>query len=146
MYHYETSTLPLHIIQIAGALDETDLQTMEAGLRWSLSQTAPYVCLTLARFSERPASAQRRRIAEITEQGKGNKQCLAVAIVVANELVAGALTAIRWMAPSPRPEKSFTNATAALAWLQPYADGAGLVIGESARSLALRLDTTRPGV
>ena len=144
MYIVDTSTMPLQIIQITGALDDADLQKMEEGMRWSLATTTPYVCITLARYSDRPGSQQRKRIAEIAERGRVNKQCLAVAIVVANELVAGALTAIRWVSPSPRPEKSFTSAASALLWLKPFADNAGLVIADSARATAIRMDTAQP--
>lgn len=143
MYVFDTSSLPLLIIQVSGELDEADMKAMEAGMRWGLAAPTRYVCLTLARHANRPGSAQRKRIAEVTEIGGSNDRCIAIGIVVANELVAGALTAIRWISPSKRPEKSFAHAKDALAWLQPFADKEGLVIPEAARARAIEMDAAR---
>lgn len=145
MYRFHTTHLPLQIIEVAGQLDDADLQRMEDGLRWSVAAGQPYVSLTLARYAERPSSSERKRIAELTDMGKSNTWCKAVAIVVGNELVAGALTAIRWISPSPRPERSFTDVGDALRWLEPHAASAGLAISEAARIEARRLDSVRPG-
>lgn len=145
MYVFDTSTLPLLIIQISGALTDTDMAKMEEGMQWGLTCPTKYVCVTLARRAARPDATARKRITEITDAGKQNDNCLAIGIVVVNDFVAGALRAIRWVTPSPRPEKAFSAAAAALAWLQPYADAAGLAVTEEARAKAIAIDRGEPG-
>lgn len=143
MYVYVDDHFPLIIAKLSGALTDADFAAMEASIQRTVARNARYVSIYLARESERPTSAARKRLAEIATISKDqNKLCVANAIVFGNPLVAGALKAIRWIRPADYPERTCTSSLDALAWVSEMARAAGLVLPEAGGQTMLRLDAT----
>ena len=125
------------VVQLHGSLNDADLQRMEDGA--NIKFVAPYVLVTLARTADRPDSTVRRRVAEFTKRAS-NPQLFANAVILPNALVAGALTAIRWLSPAAYDERAFSTLDDGLAWLTGAMERRGLEMPAAGVAMARHWD------
>ena len=141
MFSADSTCFPFVVNTWAGAITEADLSARIAWQHEIRGRAADWVTLSDLRVLERPDGAMRKRIADVMKQLDvlPGSQMRATAVVFKSPLIAGALRAVRWVAPQQKPEAYLTGPEDALRWLQRTAREVGITVPPEASDLAARL-------
>lgn len=139
MYVFVRAHFPLCVSLVSGTVTESDTRLMSDAIDWMGRQNAPYLTLSLTHDVGRIDSALRKRLAELAGRTK-SEDCLGSAVVVDSAFVAGALRAVRWLTPAPHPERHFSDAGTAIAWLAELGRGHGAPLTPAVVTAAHALD------
>jgi len=138
MFRADCSHEPFVIQQVQGHLSDADLEAVEEYMRTTVGKTV-YAIID-CRGAERPDSTGRARLAELMKRYAGGGTGVS-ALVFSNKVVAGAMTALRWIVPSTNPESYVSSAAEGLQFLEAHALKKGLVIPADFRRRVLLLDS-----
>jgi hypothetical protein len=104
----------------AQQLDDEAFEAMVLAMSGFNQRGQPYVVIHDARRAARPTPKQRAFAAERQrlDAEVARKWLRGAALVVSNPLIAGVVTAINWIVPSPYPQKTFSAMADAEAWVR----------------------------
>jgi len=142
MFTYDTSLFPFVHSRIVGALTDEDLRVMTTMVDEFITRGGRYVTMSDGRGAVAPDIVMRRRISEVTKSlnERTRDRHVAGCVIVGSRLLVGALTAIRWVVPSPSPERFTSSAAESVKYLRDAAATADLSLPPGVDDVAARLD------
>ena len=119
----DDSALPLLRIKFHGSVDDDEFQRYLDAVKTQMMSGRRYALVLDALDAAVPTPPQRRLQAEFIAEHRAQMAtaCVAVAFVIGNSLVRGALTAILWFQPMPVQHAVFGNVAAAEDWCRALA-------------------------
>lgn len=116
----DVSVWPLVRLHVFGELDRDGVEALIAEFDETICrQAAPYMLLIDGRGATLRTSEIRHRFAQYALEIAEHRRiyCRGEAIVIGSPLLRGTLTAIRWLAPSTCPSRTFASLDEAQRWL-----------------------------
>jgi hypothetical protein len=109
-----------------GLIDDAEFERAVLYIASLTQRKQPFAVIHDTRKASRPTPKQRAFAAaqQKADAEDSRKWLHAVAIVVSNPIIAGAITAINWIAPLPYPQKFFSSFTGAEAWVSEKLEAA----------------------
>ena len=146
MFIADDSSFPFVVNTWGDVISDEDLALRTAWQDEIVKRGQSWVTLSDCRGLVRPDGDGRKRIAATMNRlnARHGPQMLATAFVFDSVLVANALKAIRWMAPSPTKETYVARDDDGFAWLKKQATHLDIVIPADADVLVRRLTEHGP--
>lgn len=118
-FRIDQSRAPLMVITSEGGASDAEFDRYLAEMTAMLGTLPRYAVLMDARAAARPPATQRQKQAAWMKQHHDElaRYTVAMAFVIDNPIVRGALTAILWLQPMPMPHKLFARVADAERWL-----------------------------
>ncbi len=135
----DVSMWPLALVTIPQVMELADIDHLQNAYEQIFAAPTRHALVVDTTLIEKiPDATLRRRMKEFEDSRRTiiREKNIGSAIVLANSVVRGAFTALRWISPQPAPNKAFADVRAAARWCIEGIESDGLQVPATAYMLA----------